>query len=117
MFKVAENRKYPRMTIDCGITYRGVEVAGRESRTGAGPGGMEAGEERQGVAKNISGNGLMFLADEPLAVGSFIEVKIQPGTLSIPPFKAIVEVVRVDATVAAEEGRYGIAASIHSLVK
>lgn len=101
MFNVAENRRYPRMAIDCGITYRCVD-----------------GEEvRQGVAKNISGNGLMFVADEKPSLGTLMEVRIQPGTLSIPTLKAIVEVVRVDSTVSLVEGdgRYGVAAMIHSM--
>ncbi len=101
MFNVAENRRYPRMTIDCGITYRPVD-----------------GEEvREAVARNISGNGLMFMADEKPPLGTLMEVRIQPGTLSIPTLKAIVEVVRVDKAPsrAADCGRYGVAAMIHSM--
>lgn len=101
MFNVAENRKYPRMAIDCGITYRYVDTD----------------QVKEAVAKNISGNGLLFIADEEPAVGSLMEIRIQPGTLSIPPLKAIVEVVRVEASAAVREGggRFGIAAMIHSM--
>ncbi len=101
MFNVAENRKYPRMAIDCGITYRCVDTD----------------QVKEAVAKNISGNGVLFVADEEPAVGTLMEIRIQPGTLSIPPLKAIVEVVRVDtvAPVMQDTGRYGIAAMIRSM--
>ncbi|HFQ92270.1 MAG TPA: PilZ domain-containing protein [Chromatiales bacterium] len=105
MLNLAENRKYPRITIDCGITYRYVEENA----------------DREGVAKNISGNGMLFVADEEPRIGDLLEVKIQPGTLSIPSLGAVVEVVRVrpGAGGAPEKGRgtacYEVAAKIHSM--
>jgi len=101
MFSVAENRKYPRMSIDCGITYRHVDAE----------------QIREAVAKNISGNGLLFVADEEPPLGTLMEVRIQHGSLSIPSLKAIVEVVRVDgaAAVAEADGQFGIAAVIRSM--
>ncbi len=79
MLNLAENRKFPRMTIDCGITYRYVEEDA----------------DREAVARNISGNGMLFVANEEPRIGDLLEVKIQPGTLSIPTLGAVVEVVRV----------------------
>lgn len=100
MFNVAENRKFPRMSIDCGITYRHVDTE----------------QIREAVAKNISGNGLLFLADEKPPLGTLMEVRIQHGTLSIPSLKAIVEVVRVDAGAAGQDGgQFGVAAVIRSM--
>jgi len=100
MLNLAENRKYPRMAIDCGITYRYLE-------------GESAADEvesvRQAVAKNISGNGMLFVADEEPEIGALLEIKIQPGTLSIPTLDALVEVIRVNPgrQRAAEVGVYG----------
>ena len=85
MLNLAENRKYPRMAVDCGITYQHLE---RAPDPDIGP--------RQAVVKNISGNGMLFVADEEPVVGDLLEIKIQPGTLSIPTLDALVEVIRVN---------------------
>jgi hypothetical protein len=80
MFNLAENRKYPRMAIDCAMTYKYVDDV----------------DVRYAVAKNISGSGVLFIAGEEPQLGTLVELKVNPGSLSIPPLNAIVEVVRVN---------------------
>jgi hypothetical protein len=104
MLNLAENRKYPRMTIDCSIIYRYVDDD----------------SDRRAVAKNISGNGMLFVADKGLQVGDLLEIKIQPGTLSIPTLDAVVEVVRVhpgdhQESVNIQETYFEVAAMIRSM--
>ncbi len=102
MLNLAENREFPRMTIDCGITYQYVEEDA----------------PRAAVAKNISGNGMLFIAEEVPRIGDLLEVRIQPGTLSIPTLKAVVEVVRVcpgGNGECGDEACYEIATKIHSM--
>lgn len=101
MLNLAENRKFPRMTIDCGITYRYIEDE----------------SPREAVAKNISGNGMLFVAEEGPRIGDLLEIKIQPGTLSIPTLDAVVEVVRVRPGLRGEaaEACYEVATMIHSM--
>ncbi len=80
MNQLAENRKFPRMAVDCGIVWRPVD----------------AGESRAGVARNISGNGLLFVTTERPAIGDRMEITLSPGVLSIPALSALVEVVRIE---------------------
>lgn len=79
MNQLAENRKYPRMAVDCGIVWRPVDGDG----------------SRTGVARNISGNGLLFVTTEQAAIGDRMEITLSPGVLSIPALSALVEVVRI----------------------
>ncbi len=104
MLNLAENRKYPRMSLDCGITYRYVDDE----------------SDKEAVVKSISGNGMMFVADEGPQVGDLLEIKIQPGSLSIPTLDAIVEVVRVRTgtngkSLNTQATCYEVAAMIHSM--
>lgn len=80
MHKMPENREFPRMAIDCGITYNV----------------LDAPEARSAVIKNISGGGVLFLAEEEPQIGAMMEIKVNPGNISIPPLSAVVEVVRVN---------------------
>lgn len=76
-----ESRRYPRMAVDCVIDYRHVEHD----------------QSVQGQAKNISGNGMLFLADREITVGSLLEIQVRPGNPSIPALDAVVEVVRINS--------------------
>lgn len=80
MNHVPENRKFPRLMVNCEISLRS-------------PGGTAA---RCAIAKNISGNGLLFLAPEQPNVGDLMEIVVSPGALSIPELSALVEVIRVE---------------------
>ncbi len=79
-----ENRRFPRMVIDCPIEYRPID----------------SDEPRQGQARNISGNGMLFVAHERErpTVGSILEIQVRPGHPSIPALDALVEIVRVQET-------------------
>lgn len=81
-----ESRRYPRMAVDCVIDYRHVEYD----------------QPIQGQAKNISGNGMLFLADREISVGSLLEIQVRPGNPSIPALDAVVEVVRIKSV---DDGR------------
>lgn len=80
MKQMPEHREYPRMAVDCGIAWRRSGVA----------------DARTGIARNISGNGVLFVVDEQPAVGERMEITLSPGVLSIPALSALVEVVRVE---------------------
>jgi hypothetical protein len=80
MNQLPENRAQPRMAVDCGIEWRPVHT--EESRTG--------------FVRNISGNGVLFIADERPAIGDRMEITMCTGVLSIPAMSALVEVVRVE---------------------
>ncbi len=101
-----ENRRFPRMVVDCPIEYRPVD----------------SDEARQGLARNISGNGMLFVARErerPV-VGAVLEVQVRPGHPSIPALDALVEIVRVQETTDASgsletDGDFEIGAVILSM--
>ena len=80
MFNLAENRKFPRMAIDCGVFYKF----------------MNDNDFREAVVKNISGGGMLFITGEKPQLGTLVEIKVGAGNLSIPPLNAVVEVVRVN---------------------
>jgi hypothetical protein len=54
------------------------------------------GATRSAIAKNISGNGLLFMVAEQPDIGDFVEIVVSPGALSIPELSAVVEVIRVE---------------------
>ncbi len=76
-----ENRRYPRMAVDCAINFRKVDQD----------------EPELGQARNISGNGMLFISEREISVGSLLEIQVKPGNPSIPALDAIVEVVRVNS--------------------
>src|SRR5690606_23850795 len=80
MNQLAEHREYPRMAIDCDIAWR----AAGSSAAGS------------GIARNLSGNGVLFVAPQRPGVGERLEITLSPGVLSIPALSALVEVVRVE---------------------
>lgn len=88
MDRSPENRAFPRMSVDCGIAYRPVDTV----------------EMRNGVARNISGNGVLFVAAERPAIGARMEITVNPGVLSIPALNALIEVVRVSESSDAGDG-------------
>jgi len=99
-----ESRRYPRMAVDCEIDYRHVDQ----------------GQALQGRARNISGNGMLFLSDQELSVGSLLEIQVRPGNPSIPALDAVVEVVRINsrdepAPISDESSNYEVGAVIVSM--
>jgi len=80
MFKKKEQRTIPRISVTCQINYKNVNES----------------EFKQGRARNISSNGVLFVTDEEIEVGMIMEIKLVPGASSVPPLGAIIEVVRVN---------------------
>ncbi len=86
-----ENRRFPRMAIDCPIEYRLAD----------------GGELHIGQAKNISGNGMLFFANDmaPPDIGSLMEIQVRPGHPSIPALDAVVEIIRVTDNACDKQGK------------
>jgi hypothetical protein len=70
------------MATDCRISYR---PTGARDRTAA---------RQVAVIRNISGSGMLFVTPAELGVGAMLELRVEPGHLSIPVLSAVVEVVR-----------------------
>lgn len=77
-----ENRRdFHRMSMDCELRY------------------APAGEppQRIGKLRNLSANGVQFIASETFAEGTQVEVLIEPPGNMTPPLSGIATVVRSDA--------------------
>lgn len=74
-----EKRDFIRVEVDCPVRYR-VE---------------NTGEDATGKVRNLSGRGMMFIAEQELPRESYLEVRIQPENTLTPPLHARVRVVRV----------------------
>lgn len=87
-----EKRGFRRLTLDCVISVhdatggRGHEVAGRD----------------------LSAEGISFIAEHEFAQGQILEVRIKPAAALLPPLHAEIEVLRASP----EGNRYLIAATI-----
>ncbi len=74
-----EKRDYIRVEVDCPIVFR-----------------AEGSEEKElGKVRNLSGRGMMFIAQRELPVESRLEVLVKPENDITPPLHARVRVVRV----------------------
>ena len=74
-----EKRDFIRVDIDCEIVFKTTESA----------------EEEVGQVVNLSGRGMMFIAERELEKNSVIEINIKPSNVLTPPLHANVKVVRV----------------------
>ncbi len=74
-----EKRDFVRMGVQCELTYKADGVD----------------EEERGEARNLSGRGMMFIAEREIPVESRLEVMIRPDNTLTPPLHAMVKVVRV----------------------
>ncbi len=63
----------------------------------------------QGVAKNLSGKGMMFIAGDALQPGSQLQVKLTPSNNITPPMQAQLRVTRCQAQ---DDGDYQVACEI-----
>ena len=86
-----EKRDFIRVSVDCELTYRLDEGSPEET----------------GLAQNLSGRGLMFLAPRELPIGEMLEVRITPQTDVTPPLHAMVKIVRADKKRKSEEYEIG----------
>lgn len=80
MVDSSDERDFRRMSLQCEATFRKV---GQQSMC-------------RGAVDNLSAAGLLLICDEPLRPGDQIEVTIQAAGGRAAPYRAIVDVVRVD---------------------
>ena len=78
MTSLQERRHFPRMPTACGASYRRADE--RDVHTA--------------VIRNISAGGMLLLTENELEIGVTLELRVEPGQLSIPVMSARVEVVR-----------------------
>lgn len=97
MYNVKELRSFPRMNAVCTVNYR---LAGSEDAF------------KEGTTKNISGNGIFFIAGEAQEVNSLVEIHVVPGTDAVLPLDAVIEVIRSNP--GENEGEFEIAGMIKS---
>jgi type II secretory ATPase GspE/PulE/Tfp pilus assembly ATPase PilB-like protein len=94
-----DKRAYPRLNAKINLRYRVFENEQELIKRGFTP-------EQLSVTKNISAGGLIFYSQEPLAIGSIIEVIIElPGAEE--PIESLARVTRVEEI--GGSNRYGIA--------
>ncbi len=93
-----EKRDFPRIKLQCDVTYR---------RAGDG-------DTARGVCEDLSGGGILFIAQAPLAVGDSIEISVTPQNTITPPLDAVIEVVRSEPT--QQAGQYRIAGAIQRIL-
>lgn len=95
MYNVKELRKFHRITTECTVKYR---------KAGS------ADAPKEGTTKNLSANGIFFIAVEPYEINSLVEIQVLPGTDAILPLDAVIEVIRSNP--AKVEGEFEIAGMI-----
>ncbi|MBI3560119.1 MAG: PilZ domain-containing protein [Gammaproteobacteria bacterium] len=78
----AEKRSYRRVSIECAIYYKMLDSS--------------VVEEEMGHVANLSGRGLMFIAERGVPINAELEIRISPGNELTPPLRARVKVVRME---------------------
>lgn len=78
----AEKRGYRRVSVECDISYKMLDSSVEE--------------EEVGRVANLSGRGLMFIAERGVPLNSELEIRIAPGNSLTPPLRARVKVVRME---------------------
>ena len=68
-----------------------------------------SGEKKCGLMKNLSGDGVLFVADQEIKPGSEITIAITPENTVTPPLNVVVEVLRCEP---ADSNRFEIAGNI-----
>ncbi len=93
MTDYSEKRDFQRMAIDCSLEYR---ISSDDS-------------SHQGQIKNLSGKGVLFLGDKPIALGVQLQITVAPVNDITPPMIADVRVTRCDKH---DDGNYYVAGEI-----
>jgi len=89
----SEKRNFFRMNLDCSMEY---SVNGST-------------EKKNGVVKNLSGEGVSLIIDQKLKPGTELQMSITPENPITPPLDVTVEVLRCDKI---DADGYEIAGSI-----
>ncbi len=82
MTDYTEKRSYRRVQVECAIYYKMLDT--------------EIEEEEIGQLENISGRGMMFIAEMGVPMGAELEIRVEPGNDLTPPLHARVQVVRME---------------------
>ena len=82
MAEYKEKRSSKRVKVECDIHYKMVDD--------------EFDEGEIGRLENISGRGMMFIAEKGVPVSAELEVRVEPGNKLTPALHARVQVVRME---------------------
>ena len=82
MVDYTEKRGYKRVKVECAIHYKMVDT--------------DEEEEEMGQLENISGRGLMFIAERGVPLNAELVIRVEPGNDLTPPLHARVQVVRME---------------------
>jgi c-di-GMP-binding flagellar brake protein YcgR len=82
MTEYTEKRSSKRVKVECDIHYKMLDD------------GVD--EEETGLLENISGRGMMFIAERGVPLNAELEVRVEPGNKLTPPLHARVQVVRME---------------------
>lgn len=75
-----EKRDFMRMALNCPVDYQP-----SESSQG----------KKTGTCIDLSANGISFLCDDEIEVGTELKISVQPQLAISPPFNAVMKVIRV----------------------
>ena len=93
MVDFTEKRDFQRMVVDTAVEY---QLLGEEN-------------VHRGIAKNLSGKGMMIIADQDLQPGTQLKIKLVPGNTITPPMQAQLKVIRCHQQ---DDGAYQLACEI-----
>ena len=93
----SEKRDFQRMTLDCALEYR---VHDKD-------------DARVGQIKNLSATGVLFTADESLALGIEIFITVTAKNSNTPPMTAELKSLRCDKH--SDDGKYHVAGEVLSI--
>lgn len=82
MSEYTEKRSYKRVKVECNIHYKMLD--------------SDVEEEEVGQLENISGRGMMFIAERGVPLSAELEIRVEPGNDLTPPLHARVQVVRME---------------------
>ncbi len=93
-----DKRAFRRMAIDCQVMFQ----SNQERFKGV------------GIGKNLSAQGILFLTNRHLPVGTVLEIDIASGSHRTPPFRALMEVVRSELQ--NRPGEYAVAGRFRKIL-
>ncbi|MFV1976525.1 MAG: PilZ domain-containing protein [Candidatus Scalindua sp.] len=95
-----EKRDFVRMHVDCPLTFKA----------------SDSNQEETGHAVNLSGRGVLFIAEREIPIDTALEITIQPAPIiPTPPLHAKSRVIRV--THRTDDKGFEIAATIEKMLE
>jgi hypothetical protein len=91
-----EKRDFPRMRLNCTAQFTD----------------LASGEAFEQMALNLSGGGVLFVADDPLPAGTRLRMRVEPGGGPAGALEAVISVRRAEPRA---QGGYQVAAVIESI--